>query len=94
MSKPRISKGQAKAILICDGGVTNCPNTCPNYGLDQCTIGEVSIDMLAADLLEAYKLIEEQANTLLKIAQEPICSVCQGIKDMAKAQWEKSKEWI
>ena len=54
----------------------------------------VAEKQLVSDLREARKLIEEQANTLLKIAQEPICSVCQGIKDMAKAQWEKSKEWI
>ena len=58
------------------------------------TWNTVAEKQLAEDLLEAHKLLKEQSDTLLTIAQMPICSVCQDVKDTAKAQWEKSKGWI
>ena len=58
------------------------------------TWNTVAERQLAEDLLEARKLLKEQSDTLLTIAQMPIIYVCQGVKDIAKAQWERSKGWI
>lgn len=97
MNKPRVSRKQVEAELICgsiDFRCNDCPTTCPFYTMDDCLPYKTNQQDIVSSFLDAYKLIEEQANTLLKISQEPICSVCQGVKDVAREQWEKSKEWV
>ena len=58
------------------------------------TWNTVAERQLAEDLLEAHRLLKEQSDTLLTIAQMPIIYVCQYVRDKAMFKWEKSKEWI
>lgn len=56
----RVTNEQAKAVIACSDGGMECPSTCPNYGIDDCPIGNVADYMLASDLLDARELIDKQ----------------------------------
>lgn len=65
----RVTNEQAKAVIACSDGGMECPSTCPNYGVDDCPIGNVADYMLAADLLDARDLIDKQEATIKGMAR-------------------------
>lgn len=97
MSKPRVSSRQAKALLICSGK-SDCPQNCPNWGLDYCTVTDITDVMLAQSLLEAYGLIGEMRDLISELSSR-IYDISMFPKDEsaaneAEAILEKSKEWV
>ena len=88
----RVTNEQAAALIKCD----NMPNDCRGcknlIPTGTCNSGRA--EDYAADLLEARHRIKDLSEAMLEISQRPISSVCEEVRQKARTEWERSKEYL
>lgn len=90
----RVTNEQALSDKVCELYCPDCELAQSKPEDWKCPHGETHVRKYAADLLEARALIKELSDMMLEISQYSIASVCEEVRQKARNEWERARDFV